>query len=380
MVTTEKVNTIKVGTKELREAVNKAILVVPRRSTLPVLQNLKLDAYDGKLIVTANDLEKAIHISIPCEMNEEISCLVPRNTLLKFLNGENGKLEISHSDSKGTTLSREGLGEIGLKTDNVKDYTPMPDIPEDLNWHKIDAKWFCQMLGVVIPACACEESRPILTGALFTDGAMASADGFRLAVVKNDKLNLGLGDSKAIIPAVTLSVVKRLFSKEETIGVAFKKINTTNDIERVYFKSGNVLIFAQVIHGNFPNYEQLIPQSFECKASFSAPLMAQRLNMVDESLLASGITRLRFQRNEQNEHECKISCGIDELGEYNFLMPIKLETEQEGKIGVNIIYLKEVMRHFSLVNIELTSLSSPMKFTGDLEGVTIVVMPMFIQW
>jgi DNA polymerase-3 subunit beta len=366
-----------INTETFRDALNKANVIKVGRQ-LPVLSYAQLSVNHGEAKLVTTDLEKAVEVSLNTNGQDDFTVLLPRKRTQVFLTGKNGNTSID-LDNKGlVTLERGDIGNLQFKPYSVKDFPPIPAPTDDMAWATIDAKWLCQMLDILIPACAQELSRPVLTGVVFSDGAMASADGFRLVYVKHDNCNFGLGKEKPIIPYQTLALIKRLFGKEETISIGF------HIPDRVYFKSDKVLLTSQTIQGNYPNYEQLIPDKYTCRVSFSSPLMMQRLNMMDYSAIPGGIIRLQFQRTEPNsEPECLLTGGTkdEDFAEYySMRLPVNIETQEEAKIAFNYKYLCDALRPFSVCNLELTSLSSPGKFTGDIEGLTIVVMPMFVQW
>lgn len=366
-----------INTEVLRDALKK-IGTITVNKQLPVLSYIKLMAVNGKVTLTTTDLEKVIEIEVASRGGDDFQTLLPRQTVSTFLNGNNGNLTIEIND-KGVTLSRDNIGALSYKPYDIKYFPPIPTPGTDTIWANIDAEWFCRMLGFVLPACASEVSRPVLTGVAFTDNAMASADGFRMVEVKNTKLALGLGVNKPIVPARTLDIVRRIFAKEDTITIGFDLNHN-----RAYFKSANTVLTSQTIQGNYPNWEILIPKQFAHKISLSAPLMVQRILMINPKSLHAGILRLYFQRAETNKEMVCTMAGSGEEDDYaehfNFTMPVKIETAEDAKIAVSYKYLCDALKPFSLCNLDLTTMSSPLKFTGDIEGLTIVVMPMFVQW
>nr|MDD4876429.1 DNA polymerase III subunit beta [Dehalococcoidales bacterium] len=346
--------------------------------TLPVLAYAQLSVNHGEAKLTTTDLEKAVEVSLNTNGQDDFTVLLPRKRTQVFLTGKNGKTSIDLDDKGLVTLERSDMGSLQFKPYSVKDFPPIPAPTDNMTWATIDAKWFCQMLDILIPACAQELSRPVLTGVVFSDGTMVSADGFRMVGVEHEKANFGLGDKQVIIPFQTLILIKRLFGKEDTISFGF------HHPDMVYFKSDKILLTSQIIQGNFPNWKQLIPDKYTCRVSFSSPLMMQRLGMVDAAALTAGIIRLQFQRTEpNNEPECLLTGGTkdeDFTEYYSMRLPVKIETREEAKIAFNYKYLCDALKPFSVCNLDLTSPSSPGKFTGDIEGLTIVVMPMFVQW
>ncbi len=140
------------------------------------------------------------------------------------------------------------------------------------------------------------------------------------------------------------------------------------------------MLTGTLIQGTFPQYGQLVPTSFEARVSFSVPPMVQRLNMMDDAVVSSGIVRLSFHKTELNEDIMDVSAGNSDEISYSLHMPVKIEAGGEAQIAFNKKYVVDAIKPFSLCHLELTSPSSPGKFTGDIEELTVVCMPMFVQW
>jgi DNA polymerase-3 subunit beta len=203
---------------------------------------------------------------------------------------------------------------------------------------------------------------------------MASADGFRLTVVKSDRLNFGLGKRQIIVPKETLALLVRIFTDKPTIAIGWAENKGFDN--KVFFKSegGSVTQVSQLIQGTFPQYEQLIPPSFNSRIAISAPLMAHRLNMIEASE-GSGIVKLYTKE----EGVLAISHRVEEMYDYEMTIPMKA-VGTPIKIAFAYKYLVSALKCFSMCYMETTNPSSPIRITGDIEELTIICMPMFIQW
>lgn len=176
-------------TEKLRESLQKVNFIKPYRQ-LPVLSNALAEFSNGKAILTTTDMERAIKVEIDSTNTEQFSALLPRKTTEKFLIGGNGKVGITIDKRPNrVVLSRDGIGNLNLTTLPIADFPKIPQ-PENLTWQKLDAKWFCRMIGIVAIACASELSRPVLTGIACNDGKIAATDGFRLHSFKDNRLTL----------------------------------------------------------------------------------------------------------------------------------------------------------------------------------------------
>jgi len=385
-----------IATKELKEAIQKVNCIRLARLQLPVLGYAHADFSNGKLTLTATDLQHAIKVEIDSTNSKQYNLLLPRKSLANFLytgknsQDKNDKVEISQGSLPSRIgIKRGKIGDANFYTIPEKEFPPIT-FTDKLEWNAIDGKWFCRMLKIVSMACATEDSRPILTGIAMKDGELASADGFRLALLRDVRLNFGLGDKQAIVHRDAINIIIRLFSKEDMLNIAFELVDGFQPpdsnippkkfAKRIYLKSGNTLFMAETMQGTFPNYEQLIPKSYLCKASFSVPLMIQCLNMMDIKSISSGITRYYFRNLPTNESVCQVQARSEEECEYSFEVPIKILDGNKAKIAIQHKYIVDALKPFSVCEWETSSLSSPIKLTGDIEGLTIVVMPMSVQW
>ncbi len=357
--------TVQLKVSELRTALRLGQLFLPRRQTLPVLSNIKLQfGEDSVAQVTATNLEAAFVATLPCASSEAFDILLPCRQALKFLSKAEGAVELKLA-GKVATLTLPDVGEAKFSDVTlVSDYPAIPQ-PGEVRWTTLDAKWFLRLLKHVAIHTAAEVTRPILTGILFEDGAIVAADGFRLAAVKSTRLNFGFNGKKYNLPATTAQLAAKVFAELDEIEIAI-------DGKYFYFRGGNVLLTSQAIQGNFPDYRQLVPQSFDHQITFSVPVLLDRLSLFNGF---RGTTKFSFHEN----NTCKISAKDDEISAtYNIEMPAQVSSE--CRIALRKCYIEQAVKLFSLCTLQMTTLSSPVVFKGDIEELTILIMPMFIEW
>ncbi len=378
-----------IDTNQLKDAIQKINTIQLTGLQLPTLTYTHAKFADGKVTFTATDLEKAVRVEIKAKSDEDCVLCLPRKLLSNFLytrkdmQNKKDKVEFAQGISKTqVNIKRSNLGDATINVLPEKEFPPVP-FANNLTWHTLDSKWFCRMLKIILPACATEVSRPVLTGIVFKDGAIAAADGFRIHILENKGLLFGLGDKAAIVNSTIIALIIKLFSKEELLDVAFEYSSSNPDkvTRRIYLKSGNVTLMAECTQGTFPNYEQLVPKTFNCKVSFSVPLLLQRLKMIDAKSLGSGVTRYIIHRTKpHNQDELLVQAHIEnDEGIYSLTMPVKILAD-EGKVAVQHQYMLEALNPFSMCEIEITTQTSPMKITGDIEGLTMVIAPILVQW
>jgi DNA polymerase-3 subunit beta len=370
---------ITVDVLALREALKKVGLSVSVRTTLPITNSVLLENKENVLSITGTNLESAVIATLPCT-GESLSLCLPYKILNQFVSKGAGSITLTpKEDNKSVLLERSKIGTMNIWCGKKEDFPPIPKMKNQL-WSKLEAKETCRLFGIVLPGCAKDESRPVLTGVCCRDGEIASADGFRLYNAKSEKFNFGLGYSASndriskIIPAHTISQVIKIFGKLGEMQVVF-------DENHVSFKTHDCVLVSQLIQGTYPKYESLIPQSFSAKVSFSVPLMVERLNLMDLSM-GSGFLRL-ITGKEGTEDILNIRGGSQDLGQEEAMYDLTLPCKSEGvdaRIGFNCKYFMDAIKSFSLCNLEMANPTSPGKFTGDIEGLVVILMPGFLQW
>ncbi len=265
---------------------------------------------------------------------------------------------------------------------DAQDFPPVPQVTDGLTL-TLDSKVLRQAIGKVQFAAATDDTRPVLTGihTLAEDNilTLAAADGFRLAV-QTLPLDTDVAEKvEVIIPARALREIERLAADEdEPIQLA---INAARS--QVMFKMSTAELVATLIQGTFPNYSQLIPQSYTTKADIDMKQFLQETRI--SAIFArdgAGIVRVQMEPGEGGPGKLIISARAEEIGEHRGEMDVKIEGEA-SKIAFNSRYLQDVLQVLTSdeVTLETTSPSSPgvLRPKGD-DGYVHVVMPMFVQW
>jgi DNA polymerase-3 subunit beta len=266
---------------------------------------------------------------------------------------------------------------------DAKDFPPIPKVEAGITT-KVEVEALRQGITQVVFAAATEESRPVLTGidAKFEGDllTLAAADGFRLAVYKLPLAEAVSLETEVIIPARTLAELNRLIAEQEEA----VEVTVNPDKGQALFRLKNVELVSQLIQGTFPNYAQLIPQSYTTRAVISVADFLRATKTA--SIFArdgSGIIRLVVTPGgEMTPGKVVVSARSEEIGDDVGDIDAVVEGE-EAKIAFNGKYLTDVLSvlHEAQVALETTSPSSPgvVRPVG-VENYIHVVMPMFVQW
>jgi len=372
----------------LQENLNHGLNVVGRavaaRTTLPITNNILITTDQSRLKLAATNLEMAITCWIGAKIEEEGAITVPARLLTEFISSlPNDKIDISLSPRTKTLELKCARFEARISGVDAKDFPPIPKVEEGITT-KVEVNVLQQGINQVAFAAAIEESRPVLTGvdAQFKDDllTLAAADGFRLAVFRLPLATPVEEPTEVIIPARTLAELNRLIADQEEA----VEITVNPNKSQALFRLKDIELVSQLVQGTFPNYTQLIPQSFNTRMVVS----------VDEFLRAtktasifsrdgSGIVRLVITPGSaKTPGKLTVSARSEEIGDDVGEIDATIEGE-ESKVAFNGKYLTEVLGvlHETQVALETTNSSSP----GVLRPVGVdnylhVVMPMFVQW
>ena len=372
----------------LQENLNRGLSVVGRavatRTTLPITNNVLLATDQSRLKLVATNLEMAISCWIGAKVEEEGVITVPARLLTEFISSlPSEKVDINLSSKTKVLGLKCARFEARISGVDAKDFPPIPKIEECITT-KVEVDALRQGISKVVFAAASEESRPVLTGvdAQFEGGllTLAAADGFRLAVYKLPVATSVSEKIEVIIPARTLAELNRLMAdQEEPV-----EITINPNKSQAIFRLKNVELVSQLVQGTFPNYTQLIPQSYNTRAVVN---IAEFLRATKTASIfardGSGIVRLVVAPGgELTPGKMTISARSEEIGDDVGEIDATVEGE-EAKIAFNGKYLTDVLGVLgeTQVALEATNPSSP----GVIRPVGVdnylhVVMPMFVQW
>ena len=372
----------------LQENLNRGLGVVGRavatRTTLPITNNVLLATDQSRLKLVATNLEMAISCWIGAKVEEEGTITVPARLLTEFINSlPNDRVDINLSSRTKTLELKCARFEARISGVDAKDFPPIPPVDEGITT-KIEADVLRQGIAHVIFAAATEESRPVLTGvnAQF-DGdllTLAAADGFRLAIYKLPLAVPVSQKTEVIIPARTLAELNRLMVDEEEA----VEITVNPKKSQALFRLKNIELVSQLVQGTFPQYSQLIPQSYTTRAVAS---VAEFLRATKTASIfardGSGIVRLVIAvGSELTPGKITVSARSEEIGDDVGEIDAIVEGE-EAKIAFNGKYLTDVISvlHEAQVALETTNPSSPgvVRPVGA-DNYIHVIMPMFVQW
>jgi DNA polymerase-3 subunit beta len=317
---------------------------VSPRSTLPVLANVLVATDEGRLRLSATNLELGITCWIGAKIVDEGSTTVPARTFTDLiatlpsdqvemtLNVRNQKLNV-HCGSSNTDIN----------CIDSQEFPPMP-LPDLADGIPINVADFKEMIQQVAFAASTDEARPVLTGVLLTAQGnqltLQAADGFRLSIRKAELSSSLPRPIKAIIPARALAELARIASDSETTITMVLPPNRG----QVIFHMKDAELVSQLIEGSYPDLEQVIPRSHQTRTVISTPAILKACKQA-EIFAREGTHIARIQITPSSDNQpgtVEISGQSEETG-FNQTV---IDANIEGNallIAFNVRFLREVL-------------------------------------
>ncbi len=355
---------------------------VSPRSTLPVLANVLIATDEGRLRLSATNLELGITCWIGAKVEEEGSTTVPARTFADLV-GQLPDPQVSLSlDARTQTLNlRSGASTNDIKCIDAQEFPPLP-VPDFDNAIQINIADFKEMIQQVAFAASSDEARPVLMGVLVNVDkdivTMAAADGFRLSVRKATLSTNVSQPVSAIIPARALLELARVASDgEEMVQMVLPKGRG-----QVVFRVKDAELVSQLIDGTFPDYQQIIPRSYKSRTLVSTASLLKACKQAEIfAREGSNVVRLNIKNSgELQPGEVEISAHSEETGSNETIV----EATVDGVpllIAFNVKFLREVLEVVKTPNvaIETSAANAPgvVRPVGD-EFFQHVIMPMHL--
>lgn len=311
--------------------------VVERKTTIPILSNLLVEAKGNGLSITATDLELSIRTSCEARVKKEGSGTIPAKKLydiVRLLPEAEIKFKLLENHWIQVTCERKNYKLVGMSKENFPALPTFPDASI-----KVPAGLLGGLIAKTTFAISAEESRYTLNGALLVlkpaSVTMVATDGHRLAMVEVERKTEGFSqETRVLIPKKAMTEIQRLAAESgEDANVEFGQ-----DESHLFFRFGQRLLTSRKLTGQFPNYEAVLPR--EANKS----LVLERGELQDALRRVSQLADLRTHaiRFVLAKEGVEISASSPEYGEAKEA----LDKEYDGEpitIGFNAQYLLDFL-------------------------------------
>jgi DNA polymerase-3 subunit beta len=348
----------------LQENLARGLSIVSRavssRSTLPVLANVLIATDEGRLRLSATNLELGITCWIPARIEQEGSTTVPSRTFGDLINTlPADQVQLSLDVQTQSLNLRSGASNTDIKCIDAQEFPPMP-VPDMEGAIQLNVVDFKEMIRQVAFAASTDEARPVLMGVLMLvekdKVTMAAADGFRLSVRKAVLSSPAPHSFNAIIPARALSELARIASDgEEMVSMIVPKGRG-----QVVFRVKDVELVSQLIDGAFPDYQQIIPRNYTSRTLVSTASLLKACKQAEIfAREGSNVARLDIKASNggATPGEVEISATSEETGKNETIV----EATVDGSgvlIAFNVKFMREVLEVIKSPNVALET-SSP---------------------
>jgi len=370
------------------QLVNKA---VASRPTHPILANILLtaDQVTNKISLTGFDLNLGIQTSFDGTVKNSGAITIPSKLLSEIVNKLPNETPVSlEVDDESDNISmKSDTGSFNLKGISSDDYPSLPFVESGTSLN-IDPSSFLKALKYTIFASSNDDSKQLLTGVNFTFKQnyleSASTDGHRLAVAligndekieNKDNFHSSEGDLSVTIPTRSLREIEKLValrSSENSIKLFYDK-------GQVVFISSNQIITTRTLEGNYPNYSQLIPDTFSKILNFNTKKLIDALERI--AVLAdqqSSVVKIKLN----NSDLASISADAQDIGNANELIPVSYSGE-DFDIAFNVRYLLEGLKVITcesvLLKCNLSTTPAVFVPEDNLNSFTYLVMPVQVR-
>ena len=306
---------IKVNKEAIIDCLQKVQSVINPRNALPVLSNILFRAEDGRLEVTATDMNLTVRATMEAEVLESGATTLPAKRIFgvfRELSVAEAEMEVNEANIAFIHAASSYFRIHGI---SEADYPSLPEMT-DAKTYTLDQSAFRNMLRLTSYAASTDATRQLLNGVLL------SFKGGKLSVVATDSRRLALVEQEVEFPAdAAMDMIVPLKTVEEllrTLGDAGSlKILATP--KQIAFEYDGTLVISKLVEGSYPNFRQVIPQANGERVALERETLLTAVRRTSQlvSDAVSGV-KLTFTKNR-----LEILAAAAEIGEGRETMDVK---------------------------------------------------------
>ncbi len=366
--------------KNIKQALNITERIIGRNLTLPILNNLLLISEGNKLKISSTNLEIGINCWVNGKIVEKGGITVPARLISGFIgNLPNKKIKMKVKENQLELKCEKFKANLkGIKAD---DFPIIPKI-KDKPLIKIKGGLLKNGLSQVVEMSALSESRPEISGIFvnFEKGSikMAATDSFRLAEknLETEGSVSKINKQSIIIPQRTISELIRILGEKDLIGdESDQDVEIILSNNQILFDLGYCQVISRLIEGKYPDYQQIIPNSFKTQTVVSREELIKNIKIA--SLFSGKINDVKITFNPQKSSIEILSKDVD-VGENKSKIEAEINGEEEVEVVFDYNYLLGGLNNIfsDKVFFGLNSSTGPsvIRPVGDI-SYTYVVMP-----
>ena len=347
--------------------------IVGSRTTLPILSNVLMRGEEGKLELTATDLDVSISCVVTVDMKKSGAFTVPVKKffgIVRELTASELEVEV---DEKNACKLRAGASYYKLNGLAAEEFPPLPEFSEKMRIVLPQEK-VKGMLRRTSFAVSTDETRYVLNGIFVSlkehKLTFVSTDGRRLALTEEEVELTPENEAEFIIPTKAINELNRLLQANGEVEIKFTENQASFQLNDE--KGSSVLLITKLVEGNYPNYKQVIPAEASERVALVREELLQALRRAEiMTSEKSNSVKLAFTKNNLT-----ITANTPEVGEGRESLAINYKGKDLA-IAFNPGYLMDPLKALDNdeVFLELTDELSPgvVKINGPF---LYVIMPM----
>jgi len=374
---------LKIGVQELTRALARSQGIVEKKSTMPILSHVLLEAAKGDVLhVSATDLDVSVTSAHACEVLKEGKVAVPAKQLFEIVKALPEKDVVLKRAQNNWLELRSGAAEFKIVGLPAEDFPALPRF-DKVQLVKVEPRSLLEMIELTAFAASTDETRYNLNGVFFepTAGALrtVATDGHRLSLAERaleGDFHLKKG---VILPRKGLAEMKKLLTDGDEAETRLGFVENSAIMQRPTVK-----LVMRLIEGVFPDYRQVIPKAGEKSFQVGRERLLDTLRRI--SLLSTD--KAHAVKLELGPGQLRVLSSNPDLGEGREEVPVAYQGDAL-KIGFNARYLMDVLQALATLEpvaaqdvvVELSDDLSPgvVKPGGEsATQFTAVVMPMRI--
>ena len=294
--------------------------IVAGKGSLPILQNVLLEAKGKELTMTTTDLDISIKATCACDVSEAGSTTLPVKLLFTAMS-KVAECEVEIDvDAKERASISAGNARYKLAGMTEKEFPCLPK-DEDAFLYSIPQQTFREMLRKVSYAASQDDTRRTLKGVLlsFKDLklTMVATDGRRLALVENEVEFPKDAEKDIVLPSKAVCELQRSLSGEGDLTLIVQK-------SQICFKLDNLMIYSKLMDDAYPNYRQVIPKETSEHITVDRQLLLDALDRASVMTMDEAhSTKLIFESGKLT-----VTSAASDIGEAKDVVPIKYAGEK----------------------------------------------------
>jgi len=345
--------------------------VASTRGAIQALSGVQIIAGGTGVELRATDMEVGLRVPLPAQVEREGAIVLPARLLVdvvRSLSGPTVTLELRAAEQDVELVA--GNATFHIRTLRGEDFPPFPE-PDTEGAVRVPAQAFVETVLKVANSASRDETRPVLTGILVSAAErelrMVATDSYRLSV-KETLLEQPLQQGfEANVPARALQELARLVQQ-----IDGAELTVAVRANQIVFAVGGVVLSSRLIEGQFPNYRQLLPETYEHELTLAGGEIKDVVRRISLLAQKNAPLRLSFQPGE-----LVVSAQTPDIGEARESLPVAFQGEP-FEIGFNPEFLRDGLEGIESGDIVL-KLISPLRpgliQAGGDAGFLYLIMP-----